>query len=84
MSKAELEKTDPQLRKTLEVTRECLENAGETGWRGKDIGVYVGTFGDDWLQSGTRESQVSGGYNFTGDLMLANRVSYEFDLHGPR
>ncbi|OAA51376.1 KR domain-containing protein [Beauveria brongniartii RCEF 3172] len=83
MSKAELDKIDPQLRKTLEVTRECLENAGETGWRGKDIGVYVGTFGDDWLQSSMRESQVSGGYNFTGDLMLANRVSYEFDLHGP-
>ncbi|QKX63237.1 uncharacterized protein TRUGW13939_10406 [Talaromyces rugulosus] len=83
MSKAELEKTDPQQRKLLEVARECLENAGEVNWRGKSVGVYVGTFGDDWLQSTTKESQVTGSYNFSGDLMLANRVSYEFDFQGP-
>ncbi|KAF2968204.1 hypothetical protein GQX73_g5355 [Xylaria multiplex] len=83
MSREELEKTDPQQRKVLEVARECLENAGETNWRSQPIGVYVGTFGDDWLQSVTRESQFTGGYNLGGDLMIANRISYEFDLQGP-
>lgn len=84
MSKAELEKTDPQQRKALEVALECLWNAGETNWRSRPIGVYVGTFGDDWLQSVFKESQFTGGYNFSGDLMIANRISYELDLQGPR
>jgi len=86
MTKIELEKADPQQRQLLEVTRECLENAGETEYRGKSIGCYVGTFGEDWLQMSAKESQHSGGYVLTGhgDLMLANRVSYEYDFTGPR
>ncbi|KAK2595535.1 hypothetical protein QQS21_006763 [Conoideocrella luteorostrata] len=83
ISESELKKTDPQQRKVLEVARECFENAGEINWRAKPIGVYVGTFGDDWLQSLTRENQFKGGYNFTADLMIANKISYEFDLQGP-
>ena len=51
MTKHELEKTDPQQRQILGVTRECLENAGEINYRGKQVGCYVGTFGEDWLQS---------------------------------
>ena len=86
MSKEELEKTDPQQRQLLEVTKECLENAGETDYRGKLVGCYVGTFGEDWLQMSARETQHSGGYILTGhgDLMISNRVSYEYDLRGPR
>ncbi|KAL9003395.1 MAG: hypothetical protein Q9180_009908, partial [Flavoplaca navasiana] len=43
------------------------------------------TFGEDWLQSQSKEDQHSGGYIMSGqiDLMLANRVSYENDLRGP-
>lgn len=86
MSKEELEKTDPQQRQLLEVTRECLESAGEINYRGKSVGCYVGTFGEDWLQMSARETQHSGGYILTGhgDLMISNRVSYEYDLRGPR
>ena len=86
MSKEELEKTDPHQRQLLEVTRECLESAGETNYRGKLVGCYVGTFGEDWLQMSARETQHSGGYILTGhgDLMISNRVSYEYDLRGPR
>jgi len=84
MAKQELEKTDPQQRQILEVTRECLESAGETDYRGKLIGCYVGTFGDDWLHSQSKDAQYTGGYNLSGDLMIANRVSYEYDLKGPR
>ena len=86
MSKNELERSDPQQRQLLEVTRECLENAGEVDYRGKPIGCYVGTFGEDWLQMSARETQHSGGYILTGhaDLMISNRVSYEYDFRGPR
>lgn len=49
ITRTELEKLDPQHRLLLEVTRECLENAGELNWRGKNIGCYVGVFGEDWL-----------------------------------
>ena len=86
MSAEELEKTDPQQRQLLEVTRECLESAGETNYRGKLVGCYVGTFGEDWLQMSARETQHSGGYILTGhgDLMISNRISYEYDLRGPR
>ena len=86
MSKDELERSDPQQRQLLEVTRECLESAGEIDYRGKLVGCYVGTFGEDWLQMSAKETQHSGGYIVTGhgDLMISNRVSYEYDLRGPR
>ena len=86
MTQSELEKTDPQQRQLLEVTRECLEDAGEVDYRGKSIGCYIGTFGEDWLQMSAKESQHTGGYIMTGhgDLMIANRVSFEYDLQGPR
>lgn len=77
---------DPQQRMFLEVTRECLENAGEIAWRGKAIGCYVGVFGEDWLDSSAKDTQMSGLYrtNGTADFAIANRVSYEFDFRGPR
>ena len=86
MTQSELEKMDPQQRQVLEVTRECLETAGEVDYRGKLVGCYVGTFGEDWLQMSAKESQHSGGYVMTGhgDLMIANRISFEFDFLGPR
>ena len=83
MTKNELEKTDPQQRQLLEVVRECIENSGEMNYRGKPIGCYVGNFGEDWLQSISKENQHHGGYAFQGDLLIANRVSYEYDLTGP-
>lgn len=83
MTKSDLERTDPQQRQILEVVRECLEGAGEAEYRGKDIGCYVGTFGEDWLLSQSKENQSSGTFSGSGDLMIANRLSYEFDLHGP-
>ena len=86
MSKDELEKSDPQQRQLLEVTKECLESAGEIDYRGKLVGCYVGTFGEDWLEMSARETQHCGGYILTGhsDLIISNRVSYEYDFRGPR
>ena len=86
MTADEIGKTDPQQRQILEVTRECLENAGEINYEGKPIGCYVGTFAEDWLRMGARDSQYSGRYLVTGhsDLMIANRVSFEYKFCGPR
>jgi hypothetical protein len=86
LSKKELERLDPQQRLLLEVTWECLENAGETNWRGKNIGCWAGVFGEDWLDIQSRDIQDMGLYRITGhgDFVLGNRVSYEFDFKGPR
>lgn len=86
MTRHELERMDPQQRQALEITRECLENAGEVGYRAKPIGCYVGTYGEDWLHINAKESQHTGRHVLSGysDLMIANRISYEFDLRGPR
>ena len=82
----ELQHIDPQQRILLELTQECLENAGETDWRGKRVGCYVGTFGEDWLDLGAKDVLDSSMYRAAGssDFALSNRVSYEYDFRGPR
>ena len=86
MPRMEVERTDPQQRLMLEVTRECFEDAGETAWRGKCIGCFMGSLGEDWSEMFARETQNWGPYRYTGsgDFALSNRVSYEMDLQGPR
>ena len=86
MPRMEVERTDPQQRLMLEVARECFEDAGETSWRGKCIGCYMGSLGEDWCEMFARETQNWGPYRYTGfgDFALSNRVSYEMDLQGPR
>lgn len=86
MTKQEAELMDPQQRLLLEVVYECLENAGAKDWRGKNIGCYVGTFGEDWLDMDSKDITNSHMYRLTGygDYVIANRVSYEFDFKGPR
>ena len=86
MPRMEVERTDPQQRLMLEVTRECFEDAGETAWRGKRVGCYMGSLGEDWCEMFARETQNWGPYRYTGfgDFALSNRVSYEMDLQGPR
>ncbi|KAJ8128147.1 hypothetical protein O1611_g5491 [Lasiodiplodia mahajangana] len=85
VSRSELQQTDPQQRLLLEVARECFEDAGVTGWRGKKIGCYVGNFGEDWAEMTSKETQHRGQYRLTGmsDYIVSNRISYEMDLQGP-
>ncbi|KAL8775852.1 MAG: hypothetical protein Q9194_003575 [Teloschistes cf. exilis] len=85
MPRMELERADPQQRLLLEITRECLEDAGVTKWRGRRIGCYVGSLGEDWSEMFARESQNWGMYRASGsgDFALSNRVSYEMDFKGP-
>jgi acyl transferase domain-containing protein len=82
----EAERMDPQQRQLLEVLWECLESAGETNWRGKRIGCYVGVYGEDWLDLASKDPQHTDRYHIlgTGQFALANRLSYELDFQGPR
>lgn len=86
MSKAEVEKLDPQHRLLLEVIWECMENGGQKNWRGRNIGCYVGVFGEDWLDLYAKDPQHLGTHRILtgGDFALSNRASYEYDLRGPR
>ncbi|KAI1074258.1 hypothetical protein F5B20DRAFT_596550 [Whalleya microplaca] len=85
MTQSELGIVDPQQRLLLELTRECFENAGKTSWRGEDVGVYIGSFGEEWndIQYYDRQDLHLYKLSGAGDFVLANRISYEYDLKGP-
>jgi acyl transferase domain-containing protein len=55
-------------------------------WRGKNIGVYIGSLGEDWndVQYHDRHGLHTYKLTGTGDFVLSNRISYEYDLRGPR
>ncbi|OGM49399.1 polyketide synthase [Aspergillus bombycis] len=81
----EASRLDPQQRLLLEVVWECMENAGQVDWRGKDIGCWVGVFGEDWMDLCAKNIQYTDRLHAlgAGDYALANRISYEYDLTGP-
>lgn len=78
---------DPQQRKLLEVVYECFEHAGSTlqDMAGSNTGVYVGNFTFDHATMQLRDPDTIGRYTAVGvgTSLLANRVSYVFDLRGP-
>ncbi|KAI1180245.1 putative polyketide synthase [Nemania sp. FL0916] len=82
MQRSDVERTDPQERLMLEIARECIEDAGVTDFRGKKIGCYIGSFGEDWTEIAGRDTQRWGGYR-TADFLISNRISYEMDWKGP-
>lgn len=46
MTRKEIEVMDPQQRLALEVVYECLQSSGTTDWKGKDVGVFFGIYGE--------------------------------------
>lgn len=76
---------DPQQVLLSEVVWECMENGGQVDWQGKDIGCFVGTFGEDWLDLTAKDTQNLSPLHIvgTGDYAASNRVSFEYDLKGP-
>lgn len=46
MTRKEIEVMDPQQRLALEVVYECLQSSGTTDWKGKNIGVFFGIYGE--------------------------------------
>ncbi|KAJ5379544.1 Fum1p [Penicillium cosmopolitanum] len=85
ISSREAGRMDPQQRQLLEVVWECLESAGEVKWRGKEVGCFVGVYGEDWLELASKDPQGIDRYHVlgTGQFALSNRISYEFDFQGP-
>ncbi|KAL7916704.1 polyketide synthase [Trichoderma velutinum] len=85
MSRTEVETSDPAQRLMLEVTRECIDDAGEVNFKGKPIGCYMGCFGEEYLDMLNKDPHQAGTNkpDSFGDFMLSNRISYEMDLRGP-
>ncbi|KAL4993533.1 hypothetical protein BDV10DRAFT_199502 [Aspergillus recurvatus] len=81
----ELPFLDPQQRLLMEVVYECLESSGTAAYRGKDIGLYIGALGEDWMDIQTRDTQGPGMHCVAGysDFALSNRLSKELGLTGP-
>ncbi|KAI1175538.1 beta-ketoacyl synthase [Nemania sp. FL0916] len=78
---------DPKQRLLLHTTYEALENAGISmeHIKGSNASVYVSTFTYDFERMGFRDMQALSGFHTTsvGPAILANRLSYFFDLKGP-
>jgi acyl transferase domain-containing protein len=79
---------DPQQRLLLEVMWKTIEDAGypASELAGSDIGVFVGVSNHDYIKLYQRMRGEAFAHASTGMMVqsiLANRVSYLFDLHGP-
>ncbi|MFE0729508.1 SDR family NAD(P)-dependent oxidoreductase [Streptomyces antibioticus] len=78
---------DPQQRWTLELAWACLEDAGyaPSGVAGTRMGVFVGASGSDYQRvMDTLRLPVRAHSGLaTSMAVIANRVSYFFDLRGP-
>jgi hybrid polyketide synthase/nonribosomal peptide synthetase ACE1 len=87
ISPNEADSIDPQQRLLLEIVYEALEAGGHTmeELRGSDTAVYVGTMGVDYNDTLLRDVNTVPTYFATGTnrAIIANRVSYFFDWHGP-
>src|SRR5277367_2065404 len=87
LSKTEADNIDPQQRMTLELTWEALEHARipASSLRGEAVGVFVGTSVMDYSYLAMSDPTVAHPYAITGTAssIVANRVSYFFDFHGP-
>jgi polyketide synthase 13 len=87
LSKTEADNIDPQQRMTLELTWEALEHARipASSLRGESVGVFVGTSVMDYSYLAMSDPTIAHPYAITGTAssIVANRVSYFFDFHGP-
>ncbi|KAI6351505.1 hypothetical protein MCOR25_009893 [Pyricularia grisea] len=86
ISPHEAEAIDPQQRVLLETVFEASESSGIplAGLRGSRTSVYVGVMTNDYADVQARDVQDMNAYTASGTsrAMLANRVSYAFDLRG--
>jgi acyl transferase domain-containing protein len=87
ISPREAIRIDPQQRVFLEVAWEALENAGipPDSLAESRTGVYVGVIGSDYAFLQARDLTDMDVFSGTGvsHAVLANRLSYVFNLHGP-
>ncbi|PLX36687.1 MAG: fatty acid synthase [Hyphomicrobiales bacterium] len=87
ISPREAAQMDPQQRLLLQVVWEALENAGIPASKlaGSETGVYVGTSSLDYGNGFLFDPAAADVQLMTGNTLsiVANRVSYIFDLRGP-
>ncbi|MDT5044766.1 MAG: polyketide synthase 13, partial [Mycobacterium sp.] len=87
LSKTEADNIDPQQRMALELSWEALEYARipASSLRGTAVGVFVGTSVPDYSFLAMSDPTVAHPYAITGTAssIVANRVSYFYDFHGP-
>jgi acyl transferase domain-containing protein/NADP-dependent 3-hydroxy acid dehydrogenase YdfG/acyl carrier protein len=89
ISAIEASRMDPQQRQLLEVAYHALEDAGLPleRLRGSATGVFVGVSSHDYFELSMAPSEWRNitGHTITGgsNSIVANRVSYVFDLRGP-
>jgi polyketide synthase PksM len=87
ISKIEADSMDPQQRIMLELCWKCLEDAGvpPSHLAGTATGVFVGVFNHDYkeLLDSSKEQVHAHRATGTAAAIIANRISYFFDLKGP-
>ena len=84
---SEAKAMDPQQRLQLESAYEALEGAGinTNKIRGSNTAVYTAIFSRDYDRIMFKDTNDMAMYHMSGvgDAILANRISYVFDLKGP-
>jgi len=87
MSPREAEQVDPQQRHLLEVTHDALAHAGirPLSLAGSETAVYVGASSVDYGARFFADPSAADVHMMTGNTLsiIANRLSYSLDLHGP-
>ncbi|WP_343709457.1 acyltransferase domain-containing protein [Mycobacterium sp.] len=87
ISPREAAKMDPQQRLLLEVTYEALEHAGirADALRRTQTGVFVGACAGEYGYLASADLSAVDAWSGTGGALsiIANRVSYFFDVRGP-
>jgi phthiocerol/phenolphthiocerol synthesis type-I polyketide synthase C len=87
ISPREAEQMDPQQRILLQLTWEALEDAGipPSTIAGTNVGVFVGASQADYGHKFFGDHAVADSHFATGTALaiVANRISYIYDLRGP-
>ncbi|MFD7623848.1 polyketide synthase, partial [Streptomyces sp. NPDC059802] len=87
ISPREAETMDPQQRFALELAWQAIEDAGYRAGElaGSRTGVFMGVSHADYAELIERDDVPTDGYFPTGTAfsVVANRLSYFFDFHGP-
>lgn len=87
ISPLEAELMDPQHRLFLQVAASCIEDAGYalSAFRGSRTGVFAGVSASEYYALVAQAGKSQDPYAPTGSshAVLANRVSFLLDLHGP-
>jgi len=83
----EADRMDPQQRLVLEVAIEAIDDAGLPHWklRGSRAAVYIAAYHNDYAQLQLSNPDEIDARTLTGtqNSIVANRLSYFFDLRGP-